>query len=180
MATTAAPSEPNDEPCGDGPYRTGQGPLPEKTEERLVMLRDVLAAVAHESVRISPYPVPVDLEIVLRKAHALLKEDQGFESPIEWDPDFLLRKLTRRQLYGLIEDHLKAIPEFRRWNITKAEQDEGYTDPEDPNRPVQLVAVGMGMKPRADNDFVDLDAHIQNTTRLAWDQSKPEDMPEGL
>ena len=122
-------------------------------------------------MRISPYSVPADLEVVLNKAHMLLV-DQGFERPISWDPSFLLRTMTYRQLLDLIDQHLKAIPEFRRWNITKAEQDEGYTDPEDPHRPVLFVAVGMGMKPRADNDFVDLDAHIGNTARLAWDQSK--------
>jgi hypothetical protein len=158
---------------GNGPYRA---PHPRKsTEKRLVSLREVMAAIAYESVRISPYPIPVNLEIVLRKAHMLLK-DQGFEPPFPTDLSFLLCEMTYEQVLGMLDQHLKAIPEFRRWNITKGEQDQGYTDPEDPNRPVQFVAVGRGMvAPDPDNDFVDLDAHIGNTALLIWNQSNPEE-----
>jgi hypothetical protein len=146
--------------------RQAQGPV-------LVTLNHVIAGVAYESVRISPYDVPINLEPVLKGLVGAI-EDRFTE--LAGGTNIFVRKMDYKELYDLLDRALKSVPEYRRWNLTKWEMDQGYMDPEDDNRPVKF-----GFSSRhwpvdpPDNDFVDLDAHIRNATQLIWDLAVKED-----
>jgi len=130
----------------------------------MVSMSELMAGLARESVRISPYDVPENLEVVLRKFADAVRG--RFEEVL---PEFRVVELTRGELELLVKETLFAIPEFRRWNLTRWEMAQGYSDPEDEGRPVKFGAVAARWgNPPPDYDFVDLDAHVRNTVHAVW------------
>jgi hypothetical protein len=139
----------------------------------LITLNHVIAGVAYESVRISPYDVPENLEAVLK---GLVEGIEDRFTELAGGTNIFVRKMDYKELYDLLEKTLKAIPEFGRWNLTKWEMDQGYMDPEADDRPVKFGASSVHQSAEAaDQDFVDLDAHVRNATQLIWDLAVEED-----
>jgi len=114
----------------------------------LISESQLLGAIAKWGIRQSPYPYPDNLEVVLRKVHDTVSEffehaDLGF---IEFDTEDSVREFTH--------DALKDIPEWLEWNDRKNGNDA----------PFQFTS-RYDTKGNPDDDFIDLDAMIQNIAR---------------
>lgn len=114
-----------------------------------VFARELAAHVGMWAVRQSPYPVPENLETVLRKFQEVLKTTGGFDVAVHCKGG-MRRFQTRRELIKFLNEHLKPIPEFAGWNERKNKRDgHGFVSALDGERD-------------PDDDFIDLDALIGN------------------
>ncbi len=116
-----------------------------KPREIWVFAHDITGAVALWAVHQSPYPVPDNLETVLRTLHASCNE--GFDTAG-------MRKFDSfEELEAYISKALRAIPEYLAWNERKNGNQapvhftSRYDGPGDP-----------------DDDFIDLGALERNAT----------------
>ena len=101
------------------------------------------------------------MEIVLTGLHNKIKNNFV---EIATDCGIFCASLTIEELRSMLRKELDTIHEFRLWNLTKNEQLAGKTEPEN-----GWVAVSTySRKPNPDNDFVDLDALIDNAVSNIW------------
>jgi hypothetical protein len=106
---------------------------------------DITGAVALWAVHQSPYPVPDNLETVLRKLHALCKD--GFDTAG-------MRKFESfTDLEAFISQALRTIPEYLAWN----ERKNGNQNPH--HFTSRYDGVGD-----PDDNFIDLGALERNVT----------------
>ena len=122
-------------------------------------LGHIVAACAYEAVRISPHPVPADLETVLEKLSALLKP--RFHHVAD---RIFLSEMTYAQMSHALWQALQEIHEFKMWNVSRVLQRQGHDIDTQPDGPVFLSRVHG--PPSPDHDFVDLDAFHRNAAHL--------------
>jgi hypothetical protein len=108
----------------------------------VVTERMVLGNVAKMATQQSPYPRPENLEIVLDKLHAQIKDD--FK-------DYIVKFDTEKRLRNYLQNNLQQIPEYLAWNERKNGIDA----------PMKFVS-RYDTDDNPDDDFIDLDALEQN------------------
>lgn len=111
-----------------------------------VFAHELAGHVAMWAVRQSPYLVPENLEVVLRKFQEELDEVGDFDVAKEHKGG-MRQFQSRRELRDLLEETLLTIPEVRAWNSPKIED---------------ARAVEYMQTPSPDHDFIDLDALVSN------------------
>jgi len=114
---------------------------------------DFTGALALWAVKQSSYPVPENLEVVLKTLHDRIEP--------HFDSEYAMRKFTTiNEVEFFASEHLRAIPEYMAWNERKNGNDaplsfiSAYDGPRDP-----------------DNDFIDLGALERNVAMHIVQQS---------
>jgi len=130
----------------------------EKEPKIIITHRSVMGALANCAVRQSPYHRPENLEVVLDKFWDLTKEELN-----ETTPKYILKFQTWKECHDWIAEKLRTIPEFMLWNERKnGRQGNGFVSSgHHDNGDVTFY------NPKADDDFIDLDALTRNITNLA-------------
>lgn len=117
----------------------------------LVSRNQIVAEVAKFAVLQSPYAVPNQLQEALLQLHDQLphpKATLGFT------------EVTRKTLADLIHKAIAAVPEIIEWNRPKS----GHT--------AQNVFVSRYSGPAPDDDFIDLDALVNNVVRACVNEHR--------
>ena len=117
------------------------------SEEKWIFARELAGYVAMWAVRQSPYTVPENLEVVLRKFQEELEECGGFNLASDYKGGMRIFE-GPVALRDFLETHLLEIPEVRAWNEPKIEVES--FGPDDARTP--------------DHDFIDLYALVTNIT----------------
>ena len=128
---------------------------------------DILAALAYCAVKQSPYDFPKNLQVALEKAAEYIDGSKVFESNTKLETKSY-KHFTDDELYKFVKDIIFNVKEIALWNVTKIEQDNGITDPEDPNRSVKFSFVSRNSCPAPDLDFIDLDALHRNVLNMLY------------
>ncbi len=127
----------------------------------IITQRSVMGALASCAVQQSPYHRPENLEVVLDKFHNLIKDD--LNDTLE---KYIMEFESWTACHDYISSRLKTIPELIAWNNRKnGRGGNGFTwagHHEDGS--VTLS------HPKADDDFIDLDALTRNITNLALEE----------
>lgn len=111
-----------------------------------VSASNLTAHVAFVATLLSPYPVPVNLELVCSKFHKAIIES-GFD---EIAPTFYAIDADR--LFNRVKEILRSIPEYVAWNTPRNAKSDGS------QRELFVVSCRYSDKPPPDDDFIDLDA----------------------
>lgn len=123
---------------------------PEWSVGRLTVKKDIISSFAKMAVRLSPYPVPENLEVVLACLDASLSKNfkwNGAGTDFEW------LELSLCDIRIILHDILDGFESFTAWNNPK----NGSTPS------IRFVSAHDGPNRDPDNDFVDLNALIHQT-----------------
>jgi hypothetical protein len=113
-------------------------------DETWVFLSELLGHIAMWAIRQSPYPVPENLEKVLRDFSEIVEQDFDVASQYKGG---MRTFRTQREIEDLLEKYLFPLPEVQAWNRPKIEVEQ-YLE-YDPT-------------PTPDHDFIDLYALARN------------------
>ncbi len=128
----------------------------------LISKNNIISAIAFFGIKQSPYSFPTNLESALTAVEKRIDEKQLFKSPKKKQNNSYL-SISPTEMKSLINDLIFNTPEIAIWNITKFEQDQGFTDPNDKDRPIKLAFTSSdGPMQSEDRDFIDLDALSNN------------------
>lgn len=131
----------------------------------IITKSDIISALAAMAIKQSPYTFPRNLQAALGEVGRRIDELGLFKSTEKREYASYL-EMQNEHIYTLVNDLIKQTPEVAIWNVTKYEQDMGITDPNDPNRPVKFGFVSRDSGPKADFDFIDLDALCRNVVNM--------------
>lgn len=149
----------------------------------VLQLRDLNPAIAQVLVR--QYPnigVPRKLETILEKVREYFRENGSWDN---WRQDYLisipvtcedpkeLQGAESKALMKFLDEHVKTIPEFRELNLSMNEYN-AHVSVDDPKRgsyrfTTMYDTASSEKDPTLYNDFVDLDAAVQNITCAYYD-----------
>ena len=132
----------------------------------IITKNDILSVMTYWAIRQSPYNFPLNLESALTSLSKKIDELEIFKSPKKKTPG-AYRKMDVEEISALIKFLVFEIPEIAIWNVTKLEQDNGITDPNDEKRTIKYSFVSAtGSNTSEDRDFIDLDALRGNVTQM--------------
>lgn len=106
----------------------------------------LLGELARWAVNQSPYYVPDNLDIVLRKVADLLPS-------YEFDGDYGFKLISTKDFHKWFFSIITQVPELIEWNVPKSGHKNG------------LIFCSAFDKPNADDDIVDLSALVNNIKR---------------
>ena len=142
--------------------RTQNAYLNEQESKSIVVSKSaILASLAYCAIKQSPYERPANLEAALDAVSKKIDELKLFASDRKQSYDSY-NSFTCKELQEIIGAIVHIVPEVAIWNVTKVEQDNGITSPDDPNRSVKMSFVSRFSITDADKDFIDLDALSRN------------------
>ena len=119
-----------------------------------ITLHKTMAVVAYCAYEIAPRHKPRNIEVVMEKVQAYLKEH--LEQPLPFDKTFRLKEIAESDIKPFIHDMMFSIPEFLDWNLSEEGRD-GFVftsiyDARDENS--------------WKTDFIDLNAFVQNAVYM--------------
>jgi hypothetical protein len=111
-----------------------------------------------------PNHTPRKIETVMSKLKNLIEAD--FELPVESDKTFYTKEIEQDKVYEYIYRLLHSVPEFKGWNLSKTEHDNGIKV-EDEGRPQYRFTSRYDVRDENYwmNDIVDMDAFVNNVVR---------------
>lgn len=141
----------------------------------LLTASNVLGMVGFYAYSQCPNNSPRKIEIVMSKLKIKIEKD--FELPFESDKTFYTKELEQEKVYEYIYKLLHDIPEFKEWNLSQIEYDNGIKV-DDENRPKYSFTSAYDVRDENywKNDFVDLDAFINNVVRGLFEMKYLDDM----
>lgn len=139
----------------------------------LTTLNTMCGHLAMWAVRQSPYGCPDNLEIVVRNFRELARPRASDEAG---DTTFFEFQ-SHPELEDLLREVLTQIPEFEAWNEPRS------------GHGAQFLHTSRYDNPKADDDFIDLDALFRNMVlsvaseetegHVAWDNAPATTIPAG-
>ncbi len=133
----------------------------------VISKHSLIAAIGYCGIRQSPYDFPLNLERALDAVSKRIDSANVFKSTEKKSVGSYL-STTPAEAKKLIHDLVFNTPEIAIWNVTKREQDNGITDPNDEKRTVKYAFCSSdGTSSRQDVDFIDLDALVMNVYGMA-------------
>lgn len=114
-------------------------------DEMIFSKKYLIGELARWAINQSPYYIPENLEIVLRKLSDLL--------PTYTFNEYGYKKMKKNEFHKWLFDIIIQIPELVEWNSSK----DGNKSP--------FKFVSRYDEPNPDSDFVDLDALVMNIKR---------------
>lgn len=134
-------------------------------ENFIISKNDILSSLAYCAIRQSPYNYPENLLNALQDVSNYLDNMGIFKSTAKHDYDSYLH-VNEKYLLNLITQIIKNVLSVSIWNVSKVEQNNGISDPNDTNRTNKHAFVSRYSYPTPDYDFIDLDALIRNTFNM--------------
>jgi len=136
---------------------------------------NVLGVVGFWAYNQCPNQTPRKIETVMSKLKGAIEED--FILPFESDKTFYTKDIEQGKVYEYIHNLLHAIPEFKEWNLSQIEYDNGVKV-DDESRPQYNFTSAYDVRDESywKNDFVDLDAFVNNVVRSIFEQKYLDDM----
>ena len=132
-------------------------------EKVKITKRDVIHTVSGVLYDLAPSHMPRRIDEIIEQCCKFCDERIGDE--------FVIR-LDEKEVWDFVKDMIYDFKPFRQLNLSQAELDNGITDCDDPNRKGGFAACFVahdddgnvvGIKTTNDyNDFIDLDAAVQN------------------
>lgn len=119
-----------------------------------------------------PYHKPEGIDVIIDKIQQYYTDNC---QDSEKDRSFkLLDFKDYKEFETILDKILKSIPEFTRYNISKAKQEEGVTDAEDP-RNSGYMFTDRYSEPKAYYNFIDLDACVRNISIQIWNSKEADE-----
>jgi hypothetical protein len=115
-----------------------------KTDYIIFCKKYLVGELSKWAINQSPYSIPENLEVVLRKFDALLSLESFPEE------QFGYKTIKTREFYGWLFPIIEKIPELVNWNVPKSKHNRSF------------VACSRFDKPNPDDDIVDLSALVRN------------------
>lgn len=126
---------------------------PTSSERHVVLLRQIAGHLAMWAVRLSPYPAPSGL------AEVVARFQEGAAPRFKLVSGLDMAELSRAELRSLLADHLLSQPEVQGWNERRNRRDgHGFI-------------TATSARPDPDDDFVDLEALVQNIVFSVFHES---------
>ena len=127
---------------------------------------EMVGHIAMWLYRLAPKHRPRKVDSIIDSAIKYM--DDTFTTPLKSDPEFRTHDFENKDsLYSYIDTMMKSIKEFRELNLTWREYVSGV-DVDSPDRESVVVFISMYKVESADawfeEDFVDLDAFVQDVT----------------
>ena len=132
-------------------------------EKVQITKRDVIHTVSGVLYEMSPSHKPRRIDEIIERCCKFCDDRIGNE--------YLIR-LDDKEVLDFVKDMIYDYEAFRQLNLSQAEIDNGITDCDDPNREGGFAACFVGHDDNGDvvsiettknyNDFIDLDAAVQN------------------
>lgn len=129
-----------------------------KEVKYVITHRSIMGALASCAVKQSPYHRPDNLEMVLDKFNEKIKDE------FDDGQKYIKKFETYKECTEWLEPKLKSIPEFMLWNERKNGNQSPYGFSGAGHHDNGEITF---FTPKADDDFIDLDALIRNTINLA-------------
>jgi len=136
--------------------------------KHLFVMADVLSGLAYCGCHQDPYMFPVQLDVVLRKWEELIRPRFGVLVSAT-EPKMTMGEFDYKDLEEMAEE-LHQIPEFKNWNLSRAEAAKGI-EVNDPSRPPFVFSSRYGGPPQ-DEDCIDLDALTHNLCHFLWQHAE--------
>jgi hypothetical protein len=129
--------------------------LAQSGDKGWIFIKQLVGSLALWACRQSPTGIPNDLEVVLNKFGAEIAASGRFDANEMAEFGF-------RELIDYIEPLMLGIPELTKWNLSQHEIGLGFTDADDPKRPIKYSFSSRCDGPKPEYDFIDLDALVRN------------------
>jgi hypothetical protein len=137
-------------------------------EELLFTVVDMVGGLVYCAYKQDPYMCPSKIDVVIEKWVEMIRPDfKEFDSSS--NSSLQTGRFSLEEIEKLIS-RLHEIPEFRDWNLSRAEIRKGISV-DDPNRPPFAISSHYSC-PSQEYDFIDLDALTRNVVRFLWDQAR--------
>lgn len=133
----------------------------------LLSERDLIYVIAGQLYEQAPNRQPRNAEKVIFDVR------DKFRSEAEKIDDFYFMRIEQTEVYKYIDDMLKGIKEFVDLNLSQNEYEQGI-DVEDDNRP-KFMFTSMYSTIDWKDDFIDLDAFVNNVVRKILKMAKEDD-----
>ena len=135
-------------------------------EKVKITKRDVIHTVSGVLYDLAPSHKPRRIDEIIEQCCKFCDERIGDEFVIHLD---------EKEVWDFVKDMIYGFEAFRQLNLSQEELDNGITDCDDPNRKGGFAACFVGHDDNGDvvsiettndyNDFIDLDAAVQNIVR---------------
>lgn len=136
---------------------------------------NVLGMVGFWAYNQCPNHAPRKIETVMNKLKSAIEKD--FVLPLTSDKTFYIKEIEQDLVYEYIYKLLTTIPEFKEWNLSQTEYDNGIKV-DDERRPLYGFTSAFDIRDENywKNNFVDLDAFINNVVRGLFELKYLDDM----
>lgn len=130
-----------------------------------ITLHKTMAVVAYCAYEIAPRHKPRNIEVVMEKVQAYLKEH--LEQPLPFDKTFRLKEIAESDIKPFIHDMMFSIPEFLDWNLSEVEIENGVKVDDEGRDGFVFTSIYDARDENSwKTDFIDLNAFVQNAVYM--------------